>query len=141
MLTVKAFHIIAMVAWFAGLFYLPRLFVYHADTSDEAGHERFCVMERKLYRAIMTPAAVVTIGLGLWMLWEYAWIAYQGFYWLHVKLLLGAGLVIFHIMCGHYVKQFARKQNQRGHVYFRIFNEIPVVFLVAMVWLAIAKPF
>ncbi len=141
MLTVKAFHLMAMVAWFAGLFYLPRLFVYHTETNDPEGYQRFCVMEQKLYRAIMTPAAIVTIVLGLWMTWAYAWEAYRGFYWLHAKLLLAVGLVIYHAICGYYVRQFAQQSNTRGHVFFRVFNEVPVLFLAGMIWLAVAKPF
>lgn len=141
MLTVKTFHVVAMVAWFAGLFYLPRLFVYHANTTDQVGYERFCLMEKKLYWSIMTPAAILTIFLGLWMLWDYAWLTYQGFYWLHAKITLGFILILYHLLCGHHLKQFAAKQNQKSHIYFRIFNEIPVLILIAMVWLVIAKPF
>lgn len=141
MLTLKAFHIMAMVAWFAGLFYLPRLFVYHTQTEDEMGHQRFCVMEKKLFWSIMTPSAVITTLLGLWLLWEYAWQTYQAFYWLHLKLAMVAGLIVYHIMCGYYLKQFAAKRNKHSHVFFRIFNEIPVLFLVGIIWLVVTKPF
>src|SRR5690606_18852455 len=100
MLVVKAIHLISMVAWFAGLFYLPRLFVYHSQCQeDEAGSQRFKVMERKLFFIIMTPAAIMTILTGVWMLYDYAWVAFKQSGWLHTKLSLVLLLVIFHIAC------------------------------------------
>ena len=143
MLWIKAFHVIAMVAWFAGLFYLPRLFVYHAmvDSSDRAGIERFKVMERKLYRVIMTPAGVVTILLGLWLLHGYAWQLYGQSGWFHAKLVLVAVLVGYHLWCGRIVADFAAERNRRGHVFYRVFNEFPVLLLVAIVVLVTVRPF
>lgn len=140
MLWVKAFHQIFMVAWFAGLFYLPRLFVYHAECPDEPGRERFKIMERRLYRSIMLPAAVVTVGLGIWLLGDYAWKAYGDELWLHLKLFLALLLIGYHLLLGHWLKAFAEDRNQRGPKFFRIVNEIPTVFLIFMVILAVVKP-
>jgi len=140
MLWLKALHIIFMVAWFAGLFYLPRLFVYHAVTTDDISDKRFRVMERKLYYGIMTPAGLLTLGFGFWMLLDYAWLAYGTALWLHIKLMLLCGLVLYHVYCGYLVKQFAHNQNKRSHVFFRWFNELPVLFLVAIVLLATVRP-
>ena len=137
MLWIKAFHIVFVVTWFAAIFYLPRLFVYHAMTEDEAGKERFKIMERKLYRGIMTPGMVLTIASGL-----YLWMAY-GFSggWLHAKMGLVAILVAYHFWCGATVRTFAEERNQRGHKFYRIINEVPVLFLVAIVILVVVKPF
>jgi len=140
MLWVKAFHVIFMVTWFAGLFYLPRLFVYHAMSDDEISNERFKVMERKLFYGIMTPGGIVTLILGLWMLFDYALQAYTGFLWLHIKLLLIAILIGYHIYCWKLVKDFKNDQNQHSHVWYRWFNEFPVILLVAIVILVIVKP-
>ncbi len=136
----KAWHLIFMVTWFAGIFYLPRLFVYHAMTEDEAGRERFKVMERKLYR-FTTPWMILNLGFGLWMLYDYAWAAYSSMMWLHIKLLLIAILFGYHLYCGKLVKEFALDQNHRSHVWYRWFNEIPVLILFAVVLLATLKPF
>jgi putative membrane protein len=143
MLWVKAFHVAAVVAWFAGIFYLPRLFVYHAQCSpeDTVGSERFKVMERKLYLGIMTPAAIVATVLGIWMLYEYAWNAYSEMKWLHWKLLLVLLLWVYHLWCGRYVKTFALNCNKNSHRFYRIFNEIPVFFLIGILILVIVKPF
>ena len=137
MLWVKSLHIIFMVTWFAGLFYLPRLFVYHAVTSDEAGVARFKVMERKLYFGIMTPGAVLTIVFGLWL-----WLGF-GFSggWMHAKLLLVAVLIGYHLWCGKLVADFKRDRNRHSHVWYRWFNEFPVLILIAVVILAVVKPF
>lgn len=137
MLWLKAFHIVFMVAWFAGLFYLPRLFVYHAQAEDRVSQERFKVMERKLYRGIMTPCMVLTLGLGTWL-----WLGY-GFRggWLHAKLAVVALLVAHHFWLGHLVKVFARDQNARTHVFYRWINEIPLLYLIAIVVLVVVKPF
>lgn len=137
----KALHLIFMVTWFAGLFYLPRLFVYHAMSDDEISNERFKVMERKLYYGIMTPGALLTVGFGLWMLYDYAWAIYGDSLWLQLKLALIVLLVIYHIMCGEMVKSFKHNQNKHGHVFYRWFNEFPVLVLVAIIILASVKPF
>ena len=140
MLWVKAFHLIFMVAWFAGLFYLPRLFVNHAMTDIEATGEHFKIMERKLYRFI-TPWMVLTLVFGGWLLVDYAWAAYSHMLWLHIKLLLIVLLVFFHFYCGKLVKDFAEDKNRHSHVWYRWFNEFPVLILFAVVILAVLKPF
>lgn len=141
MLWLKALHLIFMTTWFAGLFYLPRLFVYHAMAEDQAGIDRFKVMERKLFYGIMTPGAVLTFVFGIWMLVDYAWAAYASAGWLHVKLLLLALMVVYHVWCGILLVDFKRDRNTRSHVWFRWFNEVPVLFLVGIVILATVKPF
>lgn len=140
MLWVKALHLIAMVCWFAGIFYLPRLFVYHAACEDEPGRERFKVMERKLYRGITTPSMIATLVFGVWLI-SYNPTGYLNQGWMHAKLLLIAILVAYHIYCGHLVKVFRDDQNTRSHVFYRWFNELPVFILVAVVILAVVKPF
>lgn len=137
----KALHIIAFTTWFAALFYLPRLFVYHAMSDDRISRERFKVMERKLYRGIMTPSAVLTVLFGVWMLWDYAWAVYGRMGWLHVKLVLIALLIGYHLWCGKLLADFQHDRNTRSHVWYRWFNEMPVLFLVAIVLLATLKPF
>ncbi len=140
MLWVKAFHVIFMVTWFAGLFYLPRLFVYHAMSEDAISKERFKVMERKLYYGITTPGAVVTAVLGFWMLFS-NWEAFARVGWIHVKLTLIVLLVAYHVYCGMLMRDFAHDRNRHSHVYYRWFNEIPVLFLIVIILLAIVKPF
>lgn len=140
MLWLKAFHIIAVICWFAGLFYLPRLFVYHVGTADTAGHERFVIMERKLYRGIMWPSLVLTVVLGFALL-VMQWPAWQGQGWLHAKLALVLALVFYHLACGHYRVQLAERRCNKSHVFFRVFNEAPVLALVAIVILVVVKPF
>jgi len=140
MLWVKAFHVIFMVTWFAGLFYLPRLFVYHAMSDDEISNERFKIMERKLFYGIMTPGGILTLLLGLWMLFDYALESYTGSMWLHIKLLLVAILIAYHIVCWQLVKDFKQNQNKHSHVWYRWFNELPVLLLVAIIILVIVKP-
>ena len=137
MLWVKALHIIFMVTWFAGLFYLPRLFVYHAMTEDRVSHERFLVMERKLFWGIMTPGGVLTIAFGLWL-----WLAW-GFSggWLHAKVALTALLVGYHVWCGKLMLDFRAGRNRKSHVWFRWFNEAPTLVLFAVVILVVVKPF
>ena len=135
----KALHISFVVCWFAGLFYLPRLFVYHAQCEDTPGKERFKIMERKLYWGIMTPSALLAAGLGSWMLILSPALLQQG--WLHAKFACVLALVVYLLACGHYLKQFARDANQRSHVFYRWFNEVPVIFLFAIVILAVTKPF
>jgi len=141
MLWVKAFHIIFMVTWFAGLFYLPRLFVYHAMTEDSISKERFKIMERKLFFGIMTPGAIITIALGLWMLMDYAWVAYEQSWWLHIKLILVGIIIVYHIYCGKLLMDFRHDRNTHGHVFYRWLNEFPVLLLVAIIVLIIVKPF
>ncbi len=137
MVWIKALHIVFMVTWFAGLFYLPRLFVYHAQSEDSVSKERFKVMERKLYYGIMAPGAVLTIAFGLW-LW-FGWGFSGG--WLHAKLTLVAVLVAYHLWCGKLLADFKHDRNTRSHVWFRWFNEFPVLLLFAIVILVVAKPF
>lgn len=137
MLWIKALHIVFMVTWFAGLFYLPRLFVYHVMAEDAVSRERFKVMERKLYYGIMAPGAVLTIVFGMWL-----WLGYGitgG--WLHAKLVLVAVLIGYHLWCGKLLDNFKRDCNTRSHVWYRWFNEFPVVILLAAVILAVVKPF
>ena len=140
MIWVKAFHVIFMVAWFVGLFYLPRLFVNHAMAEEEAVRARLALMERKLYRFI-TPWMVLTIGFGFWLMYDYAWAAFAHMWWLHIKLVLVAALVVYHFYCGHLVRAFAENRCHRSHVWFRWFNELPVLVLFAAVILAVVKPF
>lgn len=137
----KAWHLIAMVTWFAGIFYLPRLFVYHAMSEDETSIERFKVMERKLYYGITTPGMLVTLGFGLWMLYDYAWTAWGQMGWLHTKLGLIVLLIAYHFYCGKLLKDFKYDRNTRSHVWYRWFNEIPVILLIVIVILAVRKPF
>jgi putative membrane protein len=128
-----------MVTWFAGLFYLPRLFVYHADCKDQTGHDRFIIMERKLF-AIMTIGAVLTAVFGFWLLGDYAWAAYKTSLWLQLKLLLVAGLVAYHVYCYVLVKKFRMGTAKHSHVFYRWINEIPALLLIAIVLLAVLKP-
>lgn len=137
----KALHLIFMVTWFAGLFYLPRLFVYHAMSDDDTSRERFKIMERKLYFGIMTPGLIFTIGFGIWMLSDYAWATFGQSGWLHAKLLLIGLLCVYHVLCGKWLIDFKHDRNTRSHVYFRWMNEVPVVFLVIIIILATVKPF
>ncbi len=137
-LWVKSFHIISVVTWFAALFYLPRLFVYHAMADDEPSRERFKVMERKLYRGIMNPSAIVAVGLGITLLVLQPFWLSQG--WLHVKILLVAGLVVYHLYCGRLLRAFAEDRNTHSHVWYRWFNEMPVLVLIAVVLLVEFKP-
>ncbi len=141
MLWVKAFHIVAMVAWFCGLFYLPRLFVYHAMSEDNISHERFIVMERKLYKGITTPAMWVTIILGVWMLYDYAWTLYITSLWMQLKLGLVLLLLGYHHLCGYYLRLFAEGKNLHSHVFYRLFNEVPLFFLAFIIILVIVRPF
>ena len=139
-LWLKALHIIAMVCWFAGLFYLPRLFVYHAMSEDEISRERFRTMERKLYRGIMLPSMLATLGFGIWLIsLNPGYYLSQG--WMHAKLTLVILLIAYHHICGAQLKRFARGENQRSHVFYRWFNEAPVLALLAIVILVVVKPF
>lgn len=136
MLWIKSLHVIFLITWFAGLFYLPRLFVYHAQASDDISLERFKLMERKLFYGIMTPGGVLTVIFGLWL-----WLGYgiTGT-WLSVKLVLVLGLIAFHVYCGKLLLDFKHGRNRHGHVFYRWLNEFPVLILVPVVILAIVKP-
>ena len=137
MLWIKSFHIIFMVTWFAGLFYLPRLFVYHAMSTDEISIARFKVMERKLFYGIMTPGALTTIALGLWL-----WLGY-GFSgaWLNAKITLVVILTAYHVYCGKLLLDFKHDRNRHSHIFYRWLNEFPVLILIAIVILVEVKPF
>ncbi len=140
MLWIKSFHIVFMVAWFAGIFYLPRLFVYHTLAEDTISKERFKVMERKLYYGIMLPSMILTIGLGVWL-----WVDYgigRGSGWMHAKLWLVAVLVAHHFYLGKLIVDFKNDRNQHGHVFYRWLNEIPALpALIGIVVLVVVKPF
>ena len=136
MLWVKALHIIFVVAWFAGLFYLPRLFVYHAQATDAPSIERFKVMERKLFWGIMTPSGVLAVLFGMSLL---QWFPVAG--WLYAKVFVVFLVILYHVWCGKLLGDFARDRNRHGHVWYRWFNEAPVLALVAIVVLAVVKPF
>lgn len=139
MLIMKAFHIIAMVAWFAGLFYLPRLFVYHADADDEISLARFKIMERRLYYGITWPAAIITSVLGLGLIMSnLTYYVYAG--WMHAKLSLVILLWAYHLSCGHYRRQFAEGKPRRTSIFFRMFNEIPTLLLIGIVLLVVVRP-
>ncbi|PKO25811.1 MAG: hypothetical protein CVU35_02180 [Betaproteobacteria bacterium HGW-Betaproteobacteria-8] len=136
MLWIKALHIIFVTSWFAGLFYLPRLFVNHAMVTDPATAERLKLMERKLYR-FMFPLAVLALAFGLWL-----WLGYGitgG--WMHVKLVLVAGLVAYHLYCGKLLTDFSQDRNRHSHIWYRWFNELPVLILFVIVILVVVKPF
>lgn len=137
---VLAFHLIAVICWFAALFYLPRLFVYHAMAEDQISIERFKVMERKLYRGIANPSMIATVVLGLW-LFSMAPQAYLSQGWFHLKALLVVLLIGYHYLCLGHLKKLADDRSDKTHIYFRFFNEVPVLFLVAIVILVIVKPF
>ena len=138
MALIKSLHVFFMVTWFAGLFYLPRLFVYHSLATDAVGIERFKVMERKLYWGIMTPGAVLTIVFGAWL-----WLGYGiGGGWLHAKLALVLVLVVHHVWLGKLLRDFAADRNAHGDRFYRWINEIPAApALAAIVYLVVAKPF
>ena len=135
MLLYKTLHIIFMVTWFAGLFYLPRLYVYHAQAEDQISKDRFKIMERKLFWGIMTPGAVLTVLFGVLL------IEYHGMsYWLKMKILLVFVLALYHVWCGVLLEKFKTDSNYHSHVWYRIFNEVPVIFLVLIVALVVYKP-
>ena len=137
---VLAFHLMAVICWFAARFYLPRLFVYHAMAEDQPSIERFKLMERKLYRGIANPSMIATVGLGLWLV-SMAPQAYLSQGWFHVKALLVILLIGYHHMCLGHMKKLATDSSEKTHVYFRFFNEVPVIFMIAIVILVIVKPF
>jgi putative membrane protein len=127
-----------MVTWFAGLFYLPRLYVYHADTSDRISHERFVIMEKRLF-GIMTIGAVLTAVFGVALLWIQPWLVTVG--WFQAKLALLALLVGYHWWCRRLMLDFRHERNTRDQRWYRWFNEAPSVLLIAIVVLAVVKPF
>ncbi len=139
-LWIKAFHIIAVVSWFAALFYLPRLFVYHAmvEKADIVSNERFKVMERKLFRGICTPAMIATIVFGAWVS-SLNWAYYSSASWYWLKIGLVVILVIYNQTCWHHVKKFRDDKNTQTHKYFRYFNEVPTLLLIAVVLLVVLK--
>lgn len=137
MLWLKAFHVVFVVTWFAGLFYLPRLFVYHTSTSDEVGRQRFVVMERRLF-ALMTVGGALAIAFGASMV--AAAPGYLSFTWLRVKLVLVAGLVLYHFWCNRLMRDLRDGRDSRSQRWYRIFNEVPGLFLIAIVVLAVVKP-
>ena len=140
MLWIKAFHVIFVVTWFAALFYLPRLFVYHATATDKPGVERFKLMERRLYRGIMMPSAALTAVFGVWLVILY-WDAYADAIWLWVKIAGVLALYAYHGYCGRLVRRFANDENTRSETFFRWFNEVPTVLLFLIAILVVVKPF
>jgi putative membrane protein len=139
MLWIKAFHIIFVVTWLAALFYLPRLFVYHAMSNDAISLERFKIMERKLYFGIAMPGAILATIFGVW-LFTLNYDVYLQLSWMHAKLAFVLLLWVYHFMCNRYRKQFLHDKNQHSHVFYRWFNEVPVVILIAVVILVVVKP-
>ena len=136
---ILAFHIIFVITWFAGLFYLPRLFVYHVSAADEISQQRFVVMERKLYYYIMWPSMVLTVLFGLGLLGANgSYYLAQG--WMHTKLTCVVLLIIFQFFCGHYLRKFKAKQNTHSEKFFRIFNEVPSVLLIIIVIMVVVQP-
>jgi protoporphyrinogen IX oxidase len=139
-LWLKAFHIIAVITWFAAIFYLPRLFVYHASAEDAISQARFKVMEEKLYRIIMRPSMIATLGLGISLL-VMGWWAYAPTIWLWLKLFGVVALLGYHHYCGRIIRAFAADQNPHSERFFRMFNEVPAVLLIVIVVLVVVKPF
>ena len=136
MLWYKTLHIAFMVTWFAGLFYLPRLFVYHAMSNDKISHDRFVIMERKLFWGIMTPGAILTVIFGVLLL-QY----HEILLWLEIKIYLVILLILYHVWCGKIMYDFKNERNLHSHVRLRVFNEVPVLGLFIIIYLVIFKPF
>jgi putative membrane protein len=141
MLWYKALHLIFMVTWFSGLFYLPRLFVYHAMSDDKISIDRFKVMEKKLFYGIATPGGLLTIIFGFCLLVSNGMTSYSGQLWLSLKMILIAVLVLYHIYCFSLLQDFKYNRNKHTHIWYRWFNEVPVLILVGIVLLAVIKPF
>lgn len=136
---ILAFHLIFVICWFAGLFYLPRLFVYHASSSDQISNDRFKIMERKLFWGIQTPSAILATIFGVWLLaLNPQFYAHQA--WMHIKLFLVILLWVYHILSGKYMLDFKHDRNKHSHVFYRWFNEVPVLFLVLIVILVVVEP-
>lgn len=140
---VIAFHVIFVITLFAAVFYLPRLFVYHAqcDAADSIGNARFKVMERKLFNGIMVPSAILVGITGFWLLYGYGWAEQPHIIWLHIKLILVLLLYIYMGFCWKYMRDFKHDRNKHGHVFYRYFNEIPSIILIAIIILVFVKPF
>jgi len=139
-LWIKAFHIISVISWMAALFYLPRLFVYHSMSEDEISRERFKIMERKLLRAIANPAMIAAYTFGIWMSWlNWAYYSTQTWYWCKIALVIL--LTGYHHACVVYFKQFRDDRCTKSHKFFRVFNELPVFFLIGIVILVVVRPF
>lgn len=139
MLWIKAFHIMAVICWFSAIFYLPRLFVYHAMSEDQVSKDRFTIMESKLFWGIMTPSAVATIILGVWLIAgspDY----YLSAPWMHAKLALVALLLVYHWVCWYFFDKLKTDSTVRSHRYFRVFNEVPIFMMVPIVILVVVKP-
>jgi len=141
MLWYKALHLIFMVTWFSGLFYLPRLFVYHAMSDDEISIDRFKIMEKKLFYGIATPGGLLTIIFGFCLLVSNGMTSYSGQLWLSLKMILIAVLVLYHIYCFSLLQDFKYNRNKHTHIWYRWFNEVPILILVGIVLLAVIKPF
>jgi putative membrane protein len=140
-LWIKAFHIVFVVSWFAGVFYLPRLFVNHAMVDDEQTKARLALMERKLF-AFITPMMILAVALGIWLIFAGGWAdAFAVHHWLHAKIVLVAALIGYHVWMGLTVRRFASGTARGSHVRYRILNEIPVLLLIAVVILVVVKPF
>ena len=140
-LWVKALHIIAIICWFAALFYLPRLFVYHAMSEDTVSHQRFEVMERKLYRGIMLPAMLGTLITGHFLVSiGDPYRHYHDALWFYLKIALVLFLVVYHLLCGHYRKKLIGNPHYKTHVFWRFFNEVPTIALIIIVILVVVKP-
>ncbi len=138
MLWVKTFHLLFVISWFAGLFYLPRIFVNLAQTQDAGAYDCLAGMARRLYR-FMTPLAVLSLVFGLWLMLGYGIGLTSG--WMHAKLVLVVALVVYHLVCGRMLATFERRANQRDHRYYRWFNEAPVIVLTLVLILVVVKPF
>lgn len=141
MLWLKFFHLIFIVAWFAGLFYLPRLFVYHTETHDEAGNLRFQTMEKKLFFYITLPSSLIVLLTGLWMIYERGLEYFRMNLWLHVKISLVIGLFIFQGLCWRWLKAFKMGRNTHSSKFFRIANEFPTLILIGVIYLVVFRPF
>ena len=137
-LWLKALHIIFFTSWFAGLFYLPRIFVNIAMVEDNNTYQHLLIMAGKLYRFV-TPIMYLTFAFGIWMLYINSALLAQG--WMHLKLALISILIVYHFVCGYYLKQFQQNSVSQSHVYFRWFNELPVIILFVVVFAAITKAF
>ena len=137
---IEALHIISVVCWFAALFYLPRLFVYHAQADDQTSIERFKIMERKLYRGIGTPAMVASLIFGIWLA-SFAPTFYLAQAWFLSKVGLVLVLVTYHLACGYFLKQFRDDKNRHSHMFYRWFNELPVLVLIGIVVMVVVRPF
>jgi putative membrane protein len=137
-LWLKAFHVAFMVTWFAGLFYLPRLFIYHTEAADDVGRNRFSIMERRLF-IIMTIGAVLTALFGIALMYVNRALLNQG--WFQVKLVLLAGMIVYHVRCHHWITRLKTGNLPDDTKWLRWFNEVPTIFLLAIVGLAVIKPF